>query len=159
MKKLISLLLLILVFSSKVEAQKKSWFVFQPNSQGKNIRFNGSSMQLSNSNYFAPIHPFTKKNFANYLSLNAQTDTSGNLVLYVLSTIDSVFVFDHKNNFVSAIKAYDISPIIVPMPDGLTFHLFIGGGFFSYRHYPEDESVLNQSRSVSSNVKINVQPK
>lgn len=159
MKKFISLLLLILVFSSKVEAQKKSWFVFQPNSQGKNIRFNGNIMQLSNSNYFAPIHPFTKKNFANYLSLNAQTDTSGNLVLYVLSTIDSVFVFDHKNNFVSAIKAYDISPIIVPMPDGLTFHLFIGSGFFVYRHYPEDESVLNLSRSVSSSVKINVQPK
>lgn len=159
MRKILLSLLIVFCFLTKVEAQKNSWFIFQPNSQGKNIKFNGNNMVLSGSNYFAPKHPFTKKNFANYLSLNAQTDTSGNLVLYVLSTIDSVFVFDHKNNFVSAIQVYDISPIIVPMPDGLTFHLFIGGGFFTFRHYPEDESILNQFRSVSSSVKINVRPK
>lgn len=156
MKKIIALMLFVLVFSLKLEAQKNSWFVFQPNSAGKNIKFIGNNMTISSSNYFSPKHPFTKKNFTNYLSLNAQTDTSGNLVLYVISTIDSVFIFDHKNNFVSAVGTYDISPLIVPMPDGLTFHLFIGNNFFTYRHYPQDESVLNQSRTVNSFVKINV---
>ncbi len=158
MRKIVLSLLIVFCFLTKVEAQKNSWFIFQPNSQGKNIKFNGNNMVLSGSNYFAPKHPFTKKNFANYLSLNAQTDTSGNLVLYVLSTIDSVFIFDHKNNFVCAIQVYDISPIIVPMPDGLTFHMFIGGGFFSYRHYPEGESILNLGQSVSSSIKINDAP-
>lgn len=52
-------------------------------------------------------------------------------------------------------KLNDISPIIIPMPDGLTFHLFIGNKFFTYSHYPEDQSILNQSRPVSSSVKIN----
>ena len=59
-KKLFILLFLFLGIQTSAYSQKKSWFVFQPNAQGKNIQFTENNISVSSKNYPKPIHPFTK---------------------------------------------------------------------------------------------------
>ena len=158
-KKIFIILLLFLGIQSTAYSQKKSWFVFQPNAQGKNIQFTENSISVSSKNYPKPIHPFTKVPFSSYLALNCQNDTQGNLIFYLLSTKDSVFLFDSTNYFIQAFKTLDMSPLIVPMPDGLSYHLLMGGLLYVYRTRNPDNFIDNYSVNMETKINQNAQKK
>lgn len=155
MKKYLLILFFFFGLFSQGYSQKKSWFVFQPNAQGKNIQFTENSVSVSSKNYPKPIHPFSKKPFNSYLSLNCQNDTQGNLIFYLLSTKDSVFLFDSTNYFIQAFDIIDISPVIIPFPDGAQYHLLIGENAYLFRIMQEIEPPLNKIQILML-TKINV---
>jgi hypothetical protein len=154
-KKIFILLLLFLGIQTSAYSQKKSWFVFQPNAQGKNIQFTENNISVSSKNYPKPIHPFTKVPFSSYLALNCQNDTQGNLIFYLLSTKDSVFLFDSTNYFIQAFNETDISPVIIPFPDGAQYHLLIGDNAYLFRIMQEIEPPL-ENKVIPMLTKINV---
>lgn len=140
-------------------AQKSNWYLFRPNNQGVNVEFttNGCSQ---GPNYFKPMRPYSNQPFTNYLSVNNQTDARGKILFYVLSTMDSVYLFNSNNVCVKVFAGYDISPTIVPLPGGIRYHLIVGTTLYWFGL--RDLAILNndvfdfQNATVNGLVKINV---
>jgi hypothetical protein len=116
---------MIFVAASTCSAQKSNWYLFQPNNQGINVEFGNASCNQG-SNFFKPIKPYTNQTFQNYLAVNAQTDKKGKILFYLLSTLDSVYLYNSKNECVKVLPGYDISPMIVPLPGGVRYHVLVG---------------------------------
>lgn len=152
------LIAIIFVAASTCLAQKSNWYLFQPNNQGINVEF-GNTSCTQGSNFFKPIKPYTNQTFQNYLAVNAQTDKKGKILFYLLSTIDSVYLYNSKNVCVKVLAGYDISPNIISLPGGIRYHLLIGTKLYWF-NIGELNSINNdvfdfQSIDVVGSVKIN----
>jgi|688.fasta_scaffold17955_5 hypothetical protein len=151
--------ILIIWIANPVFAQKSNWYLFQPNNQGVNVAFTNSGSSQG-SNYFKPLKPYSNEPFTNYLSVNSQTDARGKILFYVLSTMDSVYLFNSNNVCVKVFAGYDISPTIVPLPGGIRYHLIVGTKLYWFGL--RDLAILNndvfdfQNATVNGLVKINV---
>jgi hypothetical protein len=150
---------MIFVAASTCSAQKSNWYLFQPNNQGINVEFGNASCNQG-SNFFKPIKPYTNQTFQNYLAVNAQTDKKGKILFYLLSTLDSVYLYNSKNECVKVLPGYDISPMIVPLPGGVRYHVLVGYNLYWF-NLSDLTKVKNdifdyQNATVSGFVKINV---
>lgn len=150
---------MLIWFANPVIAQKSNWYLFQPNNQGVNVAFTNNGC-TQGPNYFKPLKPYSNQPFTNYLSVNSQTDARGKILFYVLSTMDSVYLFNSNNVCVKVFAGYDLSPTIIPLPGGIRYHLIVGTQLYWFGL--RDLTVVNndvfdfQNATVSGLVKINV---
>lgn len=150
---------MLIWFANPVIAQKSNWYLFQPNNQGVNVAFTNNGCSQG-SNYFKPLKPYSNQPFTNYLSVNSQTDVRGKILFYVLSTMDSVYLFNSNNVCVKVFAGYDLSPTIIPLPGGIRYHLIVGTQLYWFGL--RDLTIVNndvfdfQNATVSGLVKINV---
>lgn len=156
----IAKLLIAMIFftASTCLAQKSNWYLFQPNNQGINVEFGNASCSQG-SNFFKPIKPYNNQIFENYLAVNAQTDKKGKILFYLISTLDSVYLYNSNNVCIKVIAGYDISPNIISLPGGLRYHLLIGTKLYWF-NIGELNTTNNdvwdfQSIDVVGRVKIN----
>ena len=149
-------------YANPVFAQKAHWNLFQPNNQGVHLEF-GNSGCTQGSNYFKPLKPYSNQPFLNYLSINSQTDKNGKILFYVLSTIDSVYLYNSNNICISVFPGYDISPTIVPLPGGIKYHLLVGTRLYWFNLgdllTPRSGVFDFQFREIIGDLKINKNPK
>lgn len=82
---------MIFVAASACSAQKSNWYLFQPNNQGINVEFGNASCSQG-ANFLKPIKQYTKQTFKHYLAVKARTDKKGNILFYLLVTLDSVYL-------------------------------------------------------------------
>ena len=150
---------MIFVAASTCSAQKSNWYLFQPNNQGINVEFGNASCNQG-SNFFKPIKPYTNQTFQNYLAVNTQTDKKGKILFYLLSTLDSVYLYNSKNECVKVLPGYDISPMIVPLPGGVRYHVLVGNNLYWFNlsdlTKAKNDIFDYQNATVSGLVKINV---
>jgi hypothetical protein len=150
---------MISIAASTGLAQKSNWFLFQPNNQGINVEFGNASCSQG-SNFFKPIKPYTNQTFENYLAVNAQTDKKGKILFYLISTLDSVYLYNSANQCVKVLPGYDVSPLVVPLPGGIRYHLLVGNNLYWFSL--SDLTKVNNdifdfyNATVTGLVKINV---
>ena len=150
-----------------VNAQKTNWFLFQPNDSGINVKFTNTNSDFGHK-FLKPINPSTNQPFDSYLSLNSQTDQSGNLLFYIISTMDTIYVLSGTNELIAKTPGNDNSPLIVPFPDGIRFHLILGNKLIQidlkqllkkkYAEIQDDLDNLFGISNLSSGYKINLTP-
>jgi hypothetical protein len=153
-----------LITIAALNAQKSNWLLFQPNDSGTNVVFSNANSAIGDK-YIKPINPSTNQPFASYLALNAQTDRNGKLLFYIISTMDTIYIMSNNNELIAKTSGNDNSPIIVPLPDGLRFHLILGSKLIQinlkqllmkkYAEIQDDLDNLTGNSSISSGFKIN----
>jgi hypothetical protein len=161
------ILTFLLITISEVNAQKTNWFLFQPNDSGINVKFTNTNSDFGHK-FLKPINPSTNQPFDSYLSLNSQTDQSGNLLFYIISTMDTIYVLSGTNELIAKTPGNDNSPLIVPFPDGIRFHLILGNKLIQidlkqlfkkkYAEIQDDLDNLFGISNLSSGYKINLTP-
>jgi hypothetical protein len=151
--------ILVIWLAHPASAQKSNWYLFQPNNQGVNVAFTNNGCSQG-SNYFKPLKPYSNQSFTNYLSVNSQTDARGKILFYVLSTMDSVYLYNSNNVCVKVFSGYDLSPTIIPLPGGIRYHLIVGTQLYWFGL--RDLTIVNndvfdfQNATANGLVKINV---
>lgn len=118
-----------------IQAQKVAWPHFQ-NGNYLSTKFTSGSISWGNS---APrlINPRTKTFFTEYVGLNQQHDINGNVLFTVIATIGEVYLFDRNNNCVNSgnpIKGVYPEITIVPLKNGLIYHILVGGEIWQYNY-------------------------
>ncbi len=125
MKKNLFFLVSILFLSQTLLSQQNNWAIYQSGDTASNISFQSSTPVLKNPTVI-PRNPHNNSYFSNFLALNSQTDKAGNLLFYLISTSDSVYLFNSNNVCVDIFPEYDISPLIIPLPGGIKYHIVVG---------------------------------
>jgi len=166
--KFATIFIFFLITIAALNAQKSNWFLFQPNDSGTNVVFSNANSAIGDK-YLKPINPSTNQPFDSYLALNAQTDRNGKLLFYIISTMDTIYIMSNNNELIAKTSGNDNSPIIVPLPDGLRFHLILGSKLIQinlkqllmkkYAEIQDDLDNLTGNSNLSSGYKLNITPK
>ena len=95
----VAILLLLLALTNQIiaQTQQSNWYIYQPSNFGKNVTFSQTSSGIG-TNF--PWPKYQNQNITNYISSNSAVDKNGNLVFYVINTVNKFLVYDKTNTLI-----------------------------------------------------------